>query len=344
MSGWRRFWTEREGGLGLLKRVVHRRLDGRPVVILPYMGYGNASTFFVNGRVIRNIAIPKPNRDDRVWDNLRATYKRFEPDELANQAVTAEFRGQRHMVRSDREGYFRVNFKLNEPLQDPLAEVKLSLVDHPGDFKGFAMVPDPGAHFGVISDVDDTIVYSNAINKLDLALNTILNNAHTRNPFEGVPRKMQALAKGTLGHMLNPIFYVSNSPWNLYHLLTDFLYLNKIPAGPVMLRDFALEKDKFLGDKSHKRRAIANLLKTYPHLKFILIGDSGEKDPEIYRDVVASAPDRILAVYIREVTDHKREHQLKKIATNIRRYGVDMIVAKHSQCALTHARSKGWIP
>src|SRR5690606_32076573 len=138
---------------------------------------------------------------------------------------------------------------------------------------------------------------------MSMSLNTLFNNAHTRLPFAGVSEFYRALQSGRNGKRNNPFFYVSSSPWNLYDLLIDFLDLNNIPEGPLLLRDFGLDHNKAGSSDhmGHKFKEIENILTTYPHLNFILIGDSGQDDPVIYKEVVKKYPNRILVIYIRDV-------------------------------------------
>ena len=123
--------------------------------------------------------------------------------------------------------------------------------------------------------------------------NVVFNNARTRLPFAGVSAFYKSLQLGRNGKRNNPFFYVSSSPWNMYDLLHDFLDINEIPQGPILLRDFGLEKDKlFRSDHmGHKYKEIENILLTYPELNFVLIGDSGQEDANIYREVVKNYPD-----------------------------------------------------
>ena len=101
----------------------------------------------------------------------------------------------------------------------------------------------------------------------------------------------------------NPIFYVSSSPWNLYEHLDEFLALHRIPAGPLLLRDWGLSRHGFApgGGHSHKLDKIRGVLETFERLPFILIGDSGQEDAEHYRTIVREFPGRIRCVYIRNV-------------------------------------------
>ena len=148
------------------------------------------------------------------------------------------------------------------------------------------LVPSPDAAFGVISDIDDTIVHTNATSLLGMA-RSIIRNAASRLPFEGVADLYRAL------HVeRNPIFYVSSSPWNLYELLHDFMEINGIPHGPMFLQDWGIDESTLIlaSHTEHKLAQIQTLVDYYPELKFVLIGDSGQHDPEIYlqRDPGAS--------------------------------------------------------
>ena len=102
-----------------------------------------------------------------------------------------------------------------------------------------------------------------------MILTAALTNARTRKPFPGVAAFYRALHAG-----VNPFFYISKSPWNLYAPLVEYLEVQGLPLGPLLLRDFGLRPEK-----EHKRKAIEEILATYPKLKFILSGDSGEKTP-----------------------------------------------------------------
>jgi phosphatidate phosphatase APP1 len=143
----------------------------------------------------------------------------------------------------------------------------------------------------------------------------------------------------------NPIFYVSSSPWNLYDLLVDFLEINKIPKGPLFLKDYGFTHNKLFTESHgvHKPKQIRNILNAYPHLNFILIGDSGQHDPEIYAEVIKEFPGRILASYIRDVSVDERDIEVKNISDGILHHKVEMILAENSYSAAEHAASKGFI-
>ena len=172
-----------------------------------------------------------------------------------------------------------------------------------------------------------------------------LHNAHTRLPFPGVDSLYRALQAGPDGLGLNPIFYVSSSPWDLYDLLEEFMRVHRIPAGPLFLRawNFAPHKLLRMRHREHKLALVRNLLDTYPALKWVLIGDSGQHDPEIYREVVRRCPERIIAIYIRDASEADRDAAVRQIVSEARANGVEMVFVEHAVEAAEHAAGQGLI-
>jgi hypothetical protein len=139
---------------------------------------------------------------------------------------------------------------------------------------------------------------------------------------------------------------VSSSPWNLYDLLTEFFALNGIPRGPIFLRDWGISQQELLPTqhRGHKLAAIRKVLDRYPALSFILIGDSGQEDPEIYREVVQLYPGRIHAIYIRNVSrDPARGEAIRKLAAEVIADGSTLVLADDTLAVARHAAEQGWI-
>src|SRR5690606_30277301 len=116
---------------------------------------------------------------------------------------------------------------------------------------GQILVPPSDSRFGIISDMDDTVIRSHVTEFWKVARLTMLHNARTRKPFEGVAAFYRALQAGGDGTRHNPIFYVSSSAWNLYDLFRVFLEHNQLPSGPILLRDYGIDEDKFMVDQGH---------------------------------------------------------------------------------------------
>ena len=322
-----------------------------PLIIIPYLGYGSAKTLLVAGRVLEDRGFTPSSSADRTWRNLVNMYKRFETDEVPGAQIRARFQGFESQATADNEGYFHFELEPVRPLDPrPWQHVELELLrppprgKHPVRATARVLVPAASARFGIISDIDDTVISSHVGNKLKMILTVILSNEHTRKPFEGVAGLYRALQRGMTGGENNPIFYVSNSAWNLYTLLLEFFNLQKIPLGPLLLRDFG---DHLLFDKereSHKKNHIRRILDLFPHLPFVLIGDSGERDPEIYRDLVKEYADRIRAVYIRSIDKRpSRLAAIDKLIAEVRQTASQLVLAPDSEFAAAHAAAEGLI-
>ena len=319
-----------------------------PFEILPYRGHGTSHELFLKGRVLEVRGITRSGQHDGAWDNLRNMARRFASDEVPRARVRASFGALRTDTVADEEGFFEVRLEPPEPLTGPTRwhPVELELL-HPrspdgGPVRSTGQVLVPtGADFGVISDIDDTVVRSSATNVLKMAWIVLLNNAHTRLPFEGVHAFYEALQRGVEGRAHNPIFYVSSSPWNIYDVLEDFLNVHGVPEGPLFLKDWS---PSVLGKhRAHKLGIIRSLLRTYPDLPFVLIGDSGEEDPEIYLQTVREHPGRIRAIYIRDVTTGARDAEVRDIAREAISLGTEMVSVRDSAAAAEHAASIGLI-
>ncbi len=322
-----------------------------PVQIVPYRTYGTATNVYVKGRVLEDKKISAATDKDTVLNNLLNMYKRFESDEVPGARLKVVLGEETHEVTADKEGYFVLNIQpatpiINEQLWHPIA---LHLASAPIPFTAGlqahaeVMIPPPDAEYGIISDIDDTVVKTGATSLLAMSRATFLHNARTRLPFAGVAEFYKALQLGRNGKRNNPFFYVSSSPWNLYDLLNDFLDLNSIPAGPLLLRDFGLEnKDETsTGHMGHKLKEIKQILAAYPHLQFVLVGDSGQEDPVIYQQVVKEFPGRVLAIYIRDVQLPERKKIALDVSVSLREHKVEMVIVENTVEAAKHAADNG---
>jgi phosphatidate phosphatase APP1 len=316
----------------LWRRLARRWRD--PVIILPYVGYGTAQKLTVCGRVLQDEGFLPAGDADTRWRNLVQFYRRLESDEVPGARLRARFPGSEAHAVTDREGYFRLEVPVKSLQPGPWQEVELEIPEENVRATARVLVPPARARFGVISDIDDTIVASHVTNKLKMILTVALSNARTRKPFPGVAAFYRALHAG-----VNPLFYVSKSPWNLYAPLVEYLEVQGLPPGPLMLRDFG-----WSSNKNHKTEAIEEVLKTYPGLKFILVGDSGEEDPQIYAGIVHRFPERIRAIYIRSVNrDPKRIEAIEELIIQIAKTGCQLILAPDSEPAAAHAAAEGLI-
>lgn len=352
---WRRIVHRTENRFDRIKARLSRRYDRNdPYILVAYRGYGTGQRLYLKGRVLEDNGISIATPEDSRWRNLVNTYKRFESDEVPGALVKARFQGLEQHVVTNEEGYFDLWFTPPQSLpEDTLWHpVELELVSPVREGQkpvltiGTVLAPPPSAKFGIISDVDDTIVHTHATSMVAMGRTVFMGNAHTRTVYTNVPAFYHALQKGKTGNENNPIFYVSSSPWNLYDMLDEFLTLRGIPPGPLMLRDWGITNDEVMPTKHapHKFKAIRQILNAYPHLPFILIGDSGQEDTTIYATIAEEYPNRILAIYIRDVSYRpKRVAALKALIETILAKGLPLVVSRESRDHARHAVEKGWV-
>ena len=324
------------------------------LTIQSYRGYGNNRSIFINGRVLENEGLDMPSEDATLWENLKTLYHRYESDEVPQAPVQYKLENLQGEVVTNDEGYFNAELTNNQNLtgwqQIEYTLLKQYKKDQPQvSVQDRILLQSPDSSYGLISDLDDTVIVSQATNFLEKSRILLLNNERTRKPFEGVAAFYRALQKGKDEQRNNPIFYVSSSSWNLYDMFKNFCHYNKLPEGVFLLRDVGLDKEKFYrtGHGSHKLQKIAHVLDTFDNLSFLLIGDSGQKDPEIYQEVVQQYPDRIIGIYIRDVDPHlnkPRDLEVKAIAEKVSKAGVPMLQVQNSLEAARHAAAQGWIP
>lgn len=324
----------------------------RPYYIVPYLSYGTPTQLYVRGRVIEDKGLTLATADASRWRNLSDTYKRFVSDEVPGAKLQVSYPGGQQELQADARGYFRGRLELPEAVAAGWCEVSYTLLEprrkgtETEAATGFVLIPETGAQFGVISDIDDTVVQTDVTRWVRVLGAVLFGNAHTRLPFRGVAAFYRALEAGTAAQRAhNPLFYVSSSPWNLYDLLLEFLALSTIPLGPLNLRAWRGGTSELFpaahGD--FKQQEIRRILETFPELSFILIGDSGEEDPEIYGEIVAAYPGRILAVYIRNVSGEARSSAVVTLGKRVQEQGSKLILADDTLAAAQHAVSEGWI-
>lgn len=205
---------------------------------------------------------------------------------------------------SDRRGHFETRVEIDHDLVatwtqgGPLVSYEAMLDDEPAEPPAAGavhLVDDTGV--SVISDIDDTVKFSNVADRRELLLNTLVREFV---PVSGMPevyRRWQD--RGAAFH------YVSSSPWQLSDCLCRFLGAAGLPAGSMHLKLFRLKDSTPLGRlpsrKRAKRRIIEQIMADFPRRRFVLVGDSGERDPEVYADVARRRPDQVSGIAIREV-------------------------------------------
>ncbi|QKZ15549.1 App1 family protein [Spirosoma sp. KUDC1026] len=360
MTTWKDFLVntsaEAEQQFDRLKNRLFGRLDkNKPYRIVYYRGFGSPTAVWLKGRVLRERDLSTPSDNDTFWQNLLATYQRFESDEVPGVTVRVEAFDQSHTTVTDEEGYFEVTINPPNdlppgrawfPVRYSLEGITQPTTGEPVFKDGHLMVSPTYSQFGIISDIDDTVLVTGATSLLQTARLTFLGNAYTRLPFAGVAAFYRALQSGPVTTLFNPLYFVSSSPWNLYDLLIDFFRIQGIPKGPILLRDLGFDPSLLSSQShhTHKLAMIRKVLDVNPQLPFVLIGDSGQQDPEIYAQVVRDNPGRIKAIYIRDVsTEDRRDEAVRELIQTTSAFDVPMLLVADTVEAAEHAATLGLI-
>ena len=335
----------------------------KPYQIIYFRGFGSPHAVWLTGRVLRQNELVSPVDRAPFWENLSATVSRFLTDEVGGITVRIETFGQVFRTVTNEEGYFdiTVDLAIDLPVGRAWFPVRYVLegVEQPDGYHGPSgsgnrevskdgqlLIAPAYSQFGVISDIDDTVLVTGATSIWQTLKLTFLENAFTRMPFAGVSAFYRALQAGAVTTLFNPIYFVSSSPWNIYDLLIDFFRIQGIPKGPLLLRAIELDADLISSEShhTHKRAMIDKILSVNPDLPFVLLGDSGQQDPEIYAAVIEANAGRIKAVYIRDVSsEDRRDAAVQLLIKTAASHNVPMLLVADTVAAAEHAASLGLI-
>ena len=290
-----------------LARVTGRL--GKPMVAEIYFAIRHERGVSVKGRTLLARTWPHPSVDDPALVNLYHMLRRWCTPERPYSLVHVSAGGASFAKRTDREGYFEIDLPLDAvESNELLIELPESEVSKPTTWP----IDCPANHPDVVilSDVDDTVLVTHAGKILRMIATTLLGNALTRQLFPGVTTLYRHLRQGPVpekGH-LNPMAYVTSSPYNLHGLLSHVFELNGLPLGPFFMTDWGLDEDKWLkrSHRDHKLGAIRQILSWYPDKPAIFFGDTSQHDVPIYVEAALAHPDRIAMILIHRVSSGKR--------------------------------------
>ena len=311
---------------------------------------------YLHGRALEEKSIAPAQLTHGRLRNLRSMLQRADADPLPHAVIRVTIGSAMQDFDADDEGFFSGWMPIASPrrLDPEWIETHAELISTgrrvpsiTREASGVAYYPLTTPEYLVVSDIDDTVLQSRVTNFLRAAQTLAFGNARTRLPFPGVARFYQALRRGRGSAGRNPVFYVSSSPWNLYDVITQFLELQEIPLGPIMLRDLDLSLSVLSHRRHHDHKGdhIRRMLETFPRVPVVLIGDSGQQDPEIYSGIVSEFAGRVRAIYIRNVTmNAERATAINDLAKEVVKAGSALVLADDTLAAAKHAVEIGLVP
>lgn len=278
-------------------RMLRRR--GWRETIIPFTGYGSADHVRVMGRLILRPAKPRSYFGMYAETFLHQRgWRNFISAPVPRRPVTVQVGDEELELITDRSGYIDVSVKATG-LQPGWQQVTIS-TDEAQPTRAPVQVVEPSQQFGLISDVDDTILTTWLPRAFLAAWNSFVLTEGNRLAVPGMARMYQKLLAANPGA---PIVYISTGAWNTLPFLNRFMKRHGFPRGPMLLTDFGPTQNRwFRSGRDHKRRALAELARDFPHIKWLLIGDDGQHDPAIYREFAELRPDHVRAIAIRQLS------------------------------------------
>jgi phosphatidate phosphatase APP1 len=275
---WRARWAVRHGY--------------RPAVIA-YTCYGSPRWVRVLCRVVftkRGVIFRRDPTGTRGW-------RSFVTVPVEDAEVDVELNGVHHRVQADYSGV--VDIVVEQEMEPGRHTITMSSQGSEPVTADVFVIGDE-ERFGVVSDIDDTVMITALPRPFLAAWHTFVVNEHARAATPGMPVLYERLASH---HDRPPFFYLSTGAWNVAPTLTRFLSSNLYPPGPLLLTDWGPTKDRwFRSGKDHKRSNLRRWVQEFPQIKWLLFGDDGQHDEMLYREFADAHPDQVVAVCIRQLT------------------------------------------
>ena len=268
------------------------RRRGHSEQIVPFSGYGTTTWVRVLCRVV---LVPERRTPRGKLKKIRG-WRSFLGVPVAHAVVSGVIDGQSFTVRADRGGV------IDEVIPVALAPGWHSVTlrtESSEPVKAKVRVVSEGATIGVVCDIDDTVMVTALPRPFLAAWNSFVRDEHARNPVPGMSVLLERLARI---NSEGPIIYLSTGAWNVAPTLTRFLSRHLFPEGPLLLTDWGPTHDRwFRSGSEHKRANLARLATEFPNIQWVLIGDDGQHDEEIYAEFATANPGKVRAIAIREL-------------------------------------------
>jgi len=323
----------------------------RGLHVVVYRGFITDDVAKVRVRVIEAPELPGDSRIP-YWDVAQTNLRRHAALDIVGAEVELRIGSHRATEVTDNHGY--ANFSLPVPslrVGWHEAHAVTAPIEDGETASGTGRVVKPSlkAPFFVISDIDDTILLTGLTEGVAMLARTVLREASQRAAIPGMASWYRGLARGIPNRSGNrrpepTFFYVSTGSWSFYPTLQEFMQLRGFPQGPMFLTDWG-PTERYLrrSGAEHKRTAIRRLIEAYPGMAFVLVGDSGQRDPLTYEEMAREFPGRVKLIVIRQVgdDDDERNTELRSHAGALRTEGIPLYLVGDAVQAATLAHEMG---
>lgn len=266
--------------------------------VIPYTGYGTEEQL----RVLARVSLRPHDRTQLVMAAgeflQRRGWRNFTSSPAVREPVTLVVGEERLELTTDRGGYIDIRIK-NPGLPPGWQSVDLIVGDGQPTSVPVQVISSE-VEFGIVSDIDDTIISTLLPRPLIAAWNSFVLTEQARQPVLGMARLYQQLLAE---HPGAPLIFVSTGAWNTYPFLTRFMTRYGFPRGPMLLTDWGpTNTGWFRSGQAHKQTALRELARDLPRIKWVLFGDDGQHDPDLYAEFASLQPAHVRARAIRQLT------------------------------------------
>jgi phosphatidate phosphatase APP1 len=310
-----------------------------------YDGYGHTHSLHLYGNVYKGRPARERKYTTNIFSNIYRLVRLFFIKPVGGAKVRLNWYGSTLETATEKDGFFKFEWVSAVHLPAGWHEAALELVSPEGDIldaeKGRLFVPHI-TQYTFVSDIDDTVMISHSATRFKRLRELMTRHPQNRKVFDGTKKFYELLANASTDpDVPNPFFYVSSSEWNLYYDLQSFFRHNKLPQGVFLLSQmkqwFQLLSS---GQTKHtgKLSRIYRILEAYPNQQYILLGDNSQADPEIYASIADRFPERIFAIYIRNIKPSHYERAKARLDSMLARETIHTMIFNHSDEAIEHAQ------
>ena len=314
-----------------------------------YHGYGHQKNLVVYGHVLAGNEVVESRYGNNAIQNAIRIVKLFFVKPIPRVPVRLDWGNQHFDSTTETDGFFKFEWESPTDVSAGWHPVTVHLLNEQGQVaatgEGKIFVPH-STQYAFISDIDDTVLVSHSATTGKKLRVLFTKNPLSRKTFADVVKYYQLLSLAhTQPEVLNPFFYVSSSEWNLYDDLNEFFKHNDLPKGAFLLNQikkwYQLLKT---GKTKHQGKLIRilRILEAFPKQQFVLLGDNSQSDPEIYVTLANKYPDKIVAIYIRNIY-LKKELPTKMLFESLQNKEIPTCQFKHTDEAILHSKSIGLI-
>ena len=268
------------------------RKRGLQATVIPYTGYGSPGWI----RVLCRVLLTRGDRASQRIAKVRG-WRSFVSIPVVGAIVTVTVGGIEHQMVADRGGV--VDARLDVHLEPGWHTISIRVEDTEPVFAPVFVI-DPTSAFGIISDIDDTVMVTALPRPFLAAWNTFVLDEHARRPVPGMAVLYERLVRANPS---TPVIYLSTGAWNVAPTLNRFMERNLYPPGPLLLTDWGPTHDRlFRSGREHKEQTLERLAEELPAVRWLLIGDDGQHDEEIYANFAERHPQNVAAIAIRQLS------------------------------------------